>query len=323
MNAGVFCEVKGWARLGALVMLAALAFATGARAEPVAVTFDDLPMLMLRDEPGAAFDATGRLSKALKACRIPATGFVVGEKFQDKPRVRERLLRAWRDAGVELGNHTYSHGSLNTVSPADYVADIARDDALLRRLEPFAAKPVLWFRHPFLETGPTAEARDTVLRWLSEHGYRVAPVTLENDDDLFAAPYEDDLQRGDRRAAAVLRSAYLAFTQVRIAWYRQAAETLLGRRPALVFLMHATRLNADAMPELCRLLHDDGLQPVTLAEALTDPAYQLPEGEPDRNGDDWLNRWAEALGRDLPWDSFPEAPADVRAAAERLDPDTH
>lgn len=297
--------------------------AAPSRAEPVALTFDDLPTLSLTEDPGYAVTTTRRLVADLGRCRAPAIGFVVGEKFEDRPEVRARLLRTWRRAGLALGNHTYTHPSLNDLSTTAYVADIARDDHLLRGLGVVGGTGRLWFRHPFLETGSTAEARRTVDDWLAGHGYRVAPVTLEADDDLFAAPYDEAVLARDRAGAAAIRRAYLQFVAARIAWYREAARDLLRRRPALIFLMHASRLNADAMPQVCAQLRARGLEPVSLARALRDPAYRLPDGPPDRDGDDWLNRWAGVLGRDLPWDSFPEAPPQIRGAAARLDPDTH
>lgn len=305
-----------------VALVAALAFAgCRARAEPVALTFDDLPALSLDETAASARLVTRRLTSGLTACRAPATGFVVGGKLAERPRVRDQLLRAWRRKGLALGNHTWSHASLNDTPAADYIAEIARTDRLLRGLEPGRPPRTLWFRHPYLETGPTEAARAAVAAWLDAHGYRIAPVTLETDDDLFNAPYEAAVRAHDRRGAAEVLAAYLAFTRARIAWYRSAGETLFGRRPALVALMHATRLNADAMPQLCSLIRRAGLQPVPLETAMRDPAYRLPDGPAQADGDDWFNRWAGLLQRDLPWDSFPEAPAKIQAAAQALDPE--
>lgn len=302
--------------------LAALTFGV-ARAEPLAVTVDDLPVFSLREDPAEAIATTRALTDGLRRCHIPATGFVVGEKYASHPRLRSRLLRMWRARGLTLGNHTYSHTSLNALQAAAYIRDIARDDRVLASVGAFRPRQTRWFRHPFLETGPDAERRGLVEAWLASHGYRIAPVTLEADDDIFAAPYEAAVRRGDAGHARAVREAYLAFTQARIDWYRSAGEALFGRRPALVLLLHASRLNADALPALCGVFARAGLQPVPLAQALDDPAYALPDGPPTADGDDWFNRWATVLGRDLPWDSFPEAPAAIRAESERLDPDSH
>jgi peptidoglycan/xylan/chitin deacetylase (PgdA/CDA1 family) len=291
----------------------------GARAEMVALTFDDLPTLALTEAPDYARGTTVRLVRGLVRHRMPATGFVVGAKLADCPRERAALLRAWTRAGLELGNHTYSHASLNTTPLPAYLADMARDDDLLRRLRgPGGGRP-RWFRHPYLETGATLADKAGVEAWLAAQGYKVAPVTLENSDDVFALPYDEAVLAGETRRAREIRDAYLAFTDKSVVWYREAARELLGRRPALVFLLHATRLNADSVDGLAAILRRHDLRPASLAAVLRDPAYALPEGPVDKDGDDWLNRWAAALNRDLPWDSFPEPPSDIAAATARLD----
>jgi len=124
---------------------------------------------------------------------------------------------------------------------------------------------------------------------------------------------------GDRKEMARTKAAYLAFTVRNLAWYRQAALQLFGRRPALIFLLHASRLNADSVDDLAEILRKSNLTPVSLDRAMRDPVYSLPDGPLDPNGDDWLNRWAALLKRDLPWDSYPEPPAAIVATSERLD----
>ena len=300
-----------------LALVAALCGPGLAAAEPVALTFDDLPTLSLNEDPAYARITTRRLVDGLRRNRLPAIGFVVGAKFEAHPADRDAMLRQWLRGGLALGNHTYSHESLNRTPLAPYLVDIAHDDALLRSLSP--RKPPRWFRHPYLEAGATAEQTQGVAAWLDAHGYRVAPVTLENADDVFALPYDEAVSQGNQAKAAEIRRTYLAFTDRSIAWYRQAALELLGRRPALVFLLHASRLNADSIDDLARLVRSQQLRPVSLDEAMRDPAYRLPDGPPDADGDDWLNRWAGVLHRDLPWDSFPETPADIAAESQRLD----
>jgi peptidoglycan/xylan/chitin deacetylase (PgdA/CDA1 family) len=56
-----------------------------------------------------------------------------------------------------------------------------------------------WFRHPYLETGVGSKARATCETWPKAHGYRVAPVTMENSDWMFALPYDDAAARRTSR----------------------------------------------------------------------------------------------------------------------------
>ena len=303
--------------IGAFVLSIA---ASVAGAEPVALTFDDLPTLALGDSSRYAAVTTARLIRGLQRQQLPATGFVVGDKLEGSRRAAGgRLLRRWLNSGFELGNHTYSHASLSAVPVEAYIADVARDDALLRPLLRKRGQSSRWFRHPYLETGATLEARHTFEAWLAKAGYRIAPVSMENADWMFSPSYDDATLRKDRVSAERIRQSYLDYTAKVVPWYRAAGQQLLGRRPSFVFLLHACRLNADSINELASILRANDLHPVTLATAMEDPAYALDDDFADPNGDQWLSRWARTLNRSLPWESYPPPPADIAAKAKRLD----
>lgn len=288
--------------------------------EDVALTFDDLPTLSYSASLDYAQVTTKALLKGLRRHRWPAIGFVNEIKLEgpDKP-ARVALLSDWLDAGMDLGNHSYSHISL-TKTPVDaYIADVARGETVIRPLLAARGRAPHWYRHPYLETGPTPEIRKTFEDWLAAHGYRLAPVTLENSDWIFALVYDDAVLRGDKAKAEQVRQAYLAYTAAVVPWYREAALSLLGRRPALVFLLHASRLNADSIDDLARILKTNDLHPVRLGKAITDPAYAIVDAYAGPDGDEWLSRWSQTLKRPLPWASFPQPPADIAAEDERLD----
>jgi hypothetical protein len=86
-----------------------------------------------------------------------------------------------------------------------------------------------------------------------------------------------------------------------------------------VFLLHATRLNADTLDDLAVILRRNDLHPISLDKAMEDPAYKLADTYAGPDGDEWLTRWSRTLHRDLPWASFPEPPADIVAENARLD----
>ncbi len=220
---------------------------------------------------------------------------------------------------MALGNHTYSHVSLNKTPVEDYIAEVSRADTVLRPVLAARHRPLQWFRHPYLETGLTIETRQTFETWLAAHGYRVAPVTMENSDYVFALPYDDAILRGDSARAARIKRAYLDQTAKAVAWYRAAGLQLLGRRPSFVFLLHATRLNADSLDQLSAILRRNDLHAITLDRAMKDPAYRIADAYAGPDGDEWLSRWARTLNKELPWDSFPEPPEDIVAENDRLD----
>src|ERR1700750_2181540 len=85
----------------------------------VAITIDDLPAgaagFMTADE---ITSMTTKLLTTLRDQKVPAVGFVNEKKLYKTGEVDARIgaLRLWVDYGFELGNHTYSHASLNRVS---------------------------------------------------------------------------------------------------------------------------------------------------------------------------------------------------------------
>ena len=291
-----------------------------AAAEGVALTFDDLPTMALTGDAPYAVATTKALLAGLRRHHLPATGFVIAERLEgDGGVAHAALVNRWLAAGMNLGNHTYSHVSLNKTPVDAYIAEVSRADRVLRPLLAAHRRPLRWFRHPYLETGLTIETRRTFEAWLAAHGYRVAPVTMENADWMFALPYDDAILRHDTAAAERVKRSYLDYTTRVVAWYRQAGLDLLGRRPDFVFLLHVTRLNADCIDQLAASLRTNNLHAVSLDRALRDPAYRIADTYAGPNGDEWLSRWSRTLHKDLPWNTFPEPPADIAAENDKLD----
>jgi peptidoglycan/xylan/chitin deacetylase (PgdA/CDA1 family) len=307
--------------LAALALLAT-ALAGPAAAEPAAITFDDLPSLTWSTATDYQQATTEKLLAGLKRQQIPAIGFVNEIKLETPDKAaRTALLARWLDAGFALGDHSYSHLHFATTTPVtDYIGDVSRGDTVTRTLLAARRKPApQWYRHPYLETGATAEARRTFEAWMAAHGYRTAPVSMENSDWQFALIYDDAVMRGDQAGAAKIRQAYLDFTKAIVPWYRQAALDVLGRRPAFVFLLHATRLNADALDDLAAIFRANGLSFTSLAEAMKDPAYAIPDAYVGENGIGWVTRWSLSLNKPMPWASLPKVPDDIVKADAALE----
>jgi peptidoglycan/xylan/chitin deacetylase (PgdA/CDA1 family) len=172
------------------LMLAMIAAPQGQPARSVAITFDDLPAnpagSLPRDPAGLAA-LTRTLLDAVRRHAIPAIGFVneqglaTGNEREADP-ARVEVLKLWVDAGLELGNHGYSHLDLNT-RPLDQIqADVSRGDTVTRALLAARGQTPRYFRHPFLHVGANLPTRDAFERFLSQRGYAVAPVTIDNDE---------------------------------------------------------------------------------------------------------------------------------------------
>ena len=84
----------------------------------IAITIDDLPAGAANSMTGAEIkEMTAKLLGILRDQKVPAVGFVNEQKLYHLGEVDDRIatLNLWLEDGFELGNHTYSHPSLNNV----------------------------------------------------------------------------------------------------------------------------------------------------------------------------------------------------------------
>src|SRR5208282_5520311 len=166
----------------------------------VAITIDDLPGGMANNLPAADVTAlTTKLLTTLRDQKIPAVGFVNEKRLYKTGEVDERIkaLQLWLDYGFELGNHTFSHSSLNQVGLAAWEDDVIQGETVTRMLLAQKKMKLRYFRHPFLDTGRDLLTRQQAEAFLVNRGYRIAPVTLDGWDWMFAGLYEDAKKRSD------------------------------------------------------------------------------------------------------------------------------
>ena len=293
-----------------------------APARRVAVTFDDLPVVSRAFTSAVDHERITRaIVAAIRAHHIPAIGFVnEGKMYRNgvADSAEIALLRQWSRGGLELGNHTYSHLDLHLVPVADYLTDVARGDSLTRLVLAESGRRPRYFRHPFLHTGRSLEARAQVDSLLARRGYRVAPVTIDNGDYLFAAAYDAALGSRDSVEGRRIGRAYVDYMERVIAFYEGQSAQIVGREIPQVLLVHASLLNADYFGALATRMEQRGYAFATLDEVLADSAYRSADTYVGPAGITWLHRWA--LTRGMPGRTFagePEVPADIAAAAER------
>lgn len=309
-------------RILALLWLVGVAEPAAAARGAVALTFDDLPGLSIfNDQPYVDY-LNDMLLRGLRQHHLPATGFVNEGKLDELNRPRQIAnLKKWLDAGMGLGNHTFSHESPDTLGAQGYILDIQKGEPVTRGLLQARGQSLGWFRHPYLETGFPEAAKREIDAWLAAHHYRVAPVTIDANDWQFAEPYDDAIARHDEARRLRIKAQYLDYTERVIGWYQDASAALFGRQVAFVMLLHATRLNADSVDDLAAILKRRKLRSVSLGEAMKDPAYRLGDPYVGRDGVDWMERWANALKKELPWDSWRDPPADIVRQYEALNTD--
>src|SRR5687768_14703947 len=164
----------------------------------IVFTVDDLPGRLRTPTLRNFQQVNRRILAALKAAGVPAIGFV-NEKplhVSGERDARVAILRAWLDAGMGLGNHTFRHRSLSRTPLAEYQDDVLRGEVLTRQVLEERKLPLTWFRHPYTHSGHTLEIKNAFERFLGERGYKVAPFTFDHSDWVFSTVYEQ--ARADR-----------------------------------------------------------------------------------------------------------------------------
>ena len=306
----------------ALVSLAAGQTVPGAALREVAVTFDDLPAVSVsKGDPVSLSAFTDRLLARFKEHEVPVIGFVnegkvtvLGEGLGEQA-ARVALLGKWLAAGFDLGNHTYSHRSLNELPIEDFEADVVRGEAVTAALLGARGMPLRYFRHPFLHVGLDLRKRQAFEAWLHVRGYAVAPVTIDNDDYIFAAVYAASLKAGDRETADRVAQAYSVYMESVFDFMEGLTQSLFGRAIRHVLLLHANELNADHVGKVFERLKARGYRFVPLARALEDAAYKSPDTYVGRWGISWLHHWEQAMGR--PRTGSPDPPSWISQAYEK------
>lgn len=299
-----------------LIWLAIPVKAEGGRT--MAVTIDDLPFVGYNAPLPLVQQKHDELLAVLRKHHVPAVGFVSGCNLLIPEQVdaRTAMLQAWVKAGLTLGNHTHAHADLNRTALSAFQQDVQFMDRLLQWVDESTARTPRYFRFPMNHTGDTADKRDAMAAFLAGSGYTAVPFTVEAEDYLYAAAYAGVRRRGEIENLARLRQDYLAFVMNKLEFAEKLAGRLLNRELPQILLLHANELNADCLDEILIRLRARGYRFISMAEALTDPAYQAPDRYAGKFGPSWPIRWAMERG-DVFWKQDPEAPAWVAELAKQ------
>jgi peptidoglycan-N-acetylglucosamine deacetylase len=266
----------------------------------VAVTIDDLPAGTADRMSATEITAmTAKLLGTLHDQKIPVVGFVNEKKLYKLGEVDERIkaLQMWLDDGFELGNHTFSHASLNQVGLKAWEDDVIQGESVTRMLLGQRKMKLRYFRHPYLDTGRDLLTRREAEAFLVERGYRIAPITLDAWDWMFAGLYEDAKNRNDTALQQQIVKEYLAYHDKMFAYSEQLSVKTVGYEPRQILLLHASNLEADHIGELLDVLRKRGYRFITLEDALSDSAYSLPDTYIGEEGTGWLDHWAISQGK--------------------------
>lgn len=259
-----------------LTALGASALARGAEKPRIAITMDDLRWDIipeaLRDEAGA------RILGALERNRVHAALFVIGERG-DTPQGRP-IVREWSDRGHMIGNHTWSHRSVDSMPEEQFGQEILRCDAFVRQFPGF--RP--YFRFPALKEGNTRERRDGVRAFLKQHGYRNGAVTIDASDWYYDQRLRECIDKRRNFDVRVFRKPYLDHLWDRATFYDGLARKVLGRGIPHTILVHYNLLNSFFLGDAMEMFQMRGWHFVHAERAFQDDVFRsqpdtVPAGE--------------------------------------------
>ena len=270
----------------------------------VALTFDDMPAAgeLSPGETRAAI-AT-RLANELRANHIKGVyGFVNAVGLDQDPDMQQ-ALGIWVAKGMRIGNHTWSHPELSSDSASGYEQEIAMDEPALRQFA--QGHDWHWFRFPYLEEGDTVAKREDVRHWLQAHGYHVAEVTLNFNDDEWSDPYDRCLAKHDTAGIAWPEQSYMENAAEFIRVGRQEEQIAFGHEVPNVLLLHETAFTTLMLPRLVGLLRQEGFRFTDLRKVERNRVYAKDPATGFPDGGSLLNEFLDS--RHLPYPSFTPEP---------------
>ncbi|WP_354069383.1 polysaccharide deacetylase family protein [Caulobacter sp. 1776] len=255
-----------------MICAAAIASTAHAAEKPViALTWDDLPAHSALPPGVTRVQVAADLLKAFADAKAQGFGFINGALTEREPDSAP-ALKMWRQAGQPLGNHTWSHPNIASLTPEQFTAEIARNEPMLKDL--MGKNDWRWLRYPFLSEGDTQEKRLAVRAWLAANHYKIASVTVSFGDYAFNEPYARCVAKGDQAAIADLETRFLDGAAAVADRSRAMAKTLYGKDIPYVLLMHGGAFDARMAPRLLKLYQDKGFGFTTLAKAERHPFYR-------------------------------------------------
>lgn len=138
----------------------------GAADHKIALTFDD--------GPDPAF--TPLILNALREAKVPATFFVIGSNAQKHPE----LLRQMVSEGHEIGNHTYTHPNISSISPRQFQLELSATQHLLASE---VGRHSILFRPPYgVDAEPETIDQVRPLEIAREEGYVSVGMQIDPND---------------------------------------------------------------------------------------------------------------------------------------------
>jgi peptidoglycan/xylan/chitin deacetylase (PgdA/CDA1 family) len=265
--------------------------AAPARAQELALTFDDGPVLAATPRMSAA-ERNAAILAQLRSRGVQALFFVTLKNGADRPEGQD-LLRQLSEGGQLIANHTVTHPDFNapSISLEAFESEVLGCDAVIKTLPGYRKL----LRFPFLREGSTEAKRDGIRTFLSENGYRVGYVSIDTSDWLVDQKLREALTAHPDQDLGPWRALHLAALWDNAQAYDALARLLYGRTVKHVLLLHHNLLNALFIGDVIDMFRGHGWTIIGPDDAFADAAYQVAPMIPRLDGS-VLETSAQALG---------------------------
>jgi len=276
----------------------------------VAITIDDGPAVGAGNDLAAYQRIQAGLVSCFKAEQVPVIMFVNERQLNvDGQRdARVQILHNWLDAGFDLGNHTYSHPQLGPMQVWQFEDDLIKGEVLMRPILEKRGKKLVWFRHPYLNTGSSPEFFREFHEFLAKRGYRVAPVTVDYKDFSYAGVWSRLMRDGKKAEADRVYQALIEAVDKGFEYFEKESREVLGYEVAQTLLIHCNELESVSLRDSIAAMRKRGYTFVTIDEAMRDPAYGRPDVYLGPGGVGWIRRWSMMTGK-APSSGAPQMPS--------------
>lgn len=154
----------------------------------IALTFDDGP------DP----KYTPQLLDLLSKHSAPSTFFVVGEQMVQHPDIAQRITRE----GHTLGNHTFTHANLESVSRFSAMQEINQSERVIRAT---TNKSTSFFRPPYIDATNQGLRNDALSILRAQHlGYTITAYDYDTHDWKFTGNEQPDFSKLDPQTGHVV-----------------------------------------------------------------------------------------------------------------------
>ena len=263
---------------------------TTAQQKEVAITIDDIPNVMLVRKN----NFSSLLLKRIDSLSLPVTVFINENNIQKNPFVKENqeVLKAWlNNRHITAGNHSFSHLNYADTSLQVFEDEVVKGEMLTRKILAPLGKSLVYFHFPYNSLGANEKSHRQVEQFLNQRGYTIAPFTIESEDWMYNALYEEARKNNDHAQAQNIGQEYVAFTLKLFDFFEQLCLQRFGRSIRQIYICHDNAINTDYLPMLLEQLIKKQYTFISLQEALRDKIYQTHDTYFGRAGISWIYRW--------------------------------